>query len=260
MWVHFLPPHDPYAAPKPWLGRFGPSAVAATAASSHPRFLFEAVLDPPSRISALEARYDESISYVDRYVGQLLMTVRATLGPNTAIMLTADHGESFSHDYGGHGGVMLYEELLHIPLILRLPGESTASERRVDLTDQTDLAPTIAAIAHVTPSPSWSGVSLLELSSRSAGRTIFSMSFEQNESGGRLSTGSVAALSENWKLVRFIGTPRYPKMPRLETQLFDLASDPREHQNLAATHPDLVATLSTQIDEQLERYGGPVGE
>jgi arylsulfatase A-like enzyme len=257
MWVHFLPPHDPYAAPKPWLGRFDSSAVAATAATSHPRFLFDAALDPPSRISALEARYDESISYVDRYVGQLLMTVRATLGPNTAIMLTADHGESFSHDYGGHGGVMLYEDLLRIPLILRLPGESTASERRVDLTDQTDIAPTIAAIAHVTPSPTWSGVSLLARPSRS---TIFAMSFEQNKSQDRLSTGSVAVLSDNWKLVRFIGTPRYPKMPRLETQLFDLANDPREHHNLAATHPDLVADLSTQIDEQLERYGGPVGE
>jgi arylsulfatase A-like enzyme len=173
-------------------------------------------------------------------------------------MLTADHGESFSHDYGGHGGVMLYEELLHIPLILRLPGESTTSERRVELSDQTDLAPTIAAIAHVTPSPNWSGASLLGRPSRE--RTIFAMSFEQNESRGRLSTGSVAVLSDNWKLVRFIGTPKYPKMPRLETQLFDLASDPREQHNLAATHPDLVADLSTQIDEQLERYGGPVGE
>jgi len=260
MWVHFLPPHDPYAAPRPWLGRLDPSAVAATAATSHPRFLFDAALDPPSRISALEVRYDESISYVDYYVGQLLMTVRAALGPNTAIMLTADHGESFSHDYGGHGGVMLYEDLLHIPLILRLPGESTPSERRVDLSDQTDLAPTIAAIAHVTPSPNWTGVSLLERPNRSGERTIFAMSFEQNKSRGRLSTGSVAAIRDNWKLVRFLGTPRYPKMPRLGAELFDLATDPREQQNLAATHPDLVAGLSTQIDEQLESHGGPVGE
>jgi arylsulfatase A-like enzyme len=259
VWAHFLPPHDPYAAPAPWLGRFDPSSVANTASSSHPEYLFDSKFDSVSRITALKARYDESISYVDHYVGRLIEIVRANLGPNTAIILTADHGESFSHGYGGHGGVMLYEDLLHIPLIVSLPGKSMA-ERRFDLADQSDIAPTIAAIAHISPSPSWRGVSLLERPSSAIGRTIFAMDFEQNQSLGHLSTGSVAALNDNWKLVRFIGKPQYPHMPPLEMQLFDLANDPGEQQNVATTHNDVVAALSSQIDEKLGRYGNAVIE
>jgi arylsulfatase A-like enzyme len=259
VWAHFLPPHDPYAAPAPWLGRFDPSSVANTAGSSHPEYLFESKFDSARRIAALKARYDESVSYVDHYVGRLIEIVRANLGPNTAIILTADHGESFSHGYGGHGGLMLYEDLLHIPLIISLPGESSA-ERRFDLAIQSDIAPTIAAIAQISASPAWSGVSLLERPSGVVGRTIFAMDFEQNRSLGRLSTGSVAALNDRWKLVRFIGKPQYPHMPPLETQLFDLANDPGEQQNVATTHGDVVAALSSQIDEQLARFGNAVIE
>jgi hypothetical protein len=86
------------------------------------------------------------------------------------------------------------------------------------------------------------------------------MNFEQNESRGRLTTGSVAALRSNWKLVRFFGEPKYSNMPRLQTQLFDIAEDPHEHKNLAAIHSDLVATLSAQIDEQLAIHGNATSE
>jgi arylsulfatase A-like enzyme len=158
MWVHFFPPHDPYAAPEPWLGRFDHSPAArnalnvnpANASSSTPQGLFDMALEPVSRINTLEARYDESIAYVDHYIGQLIRVVRQNLGPNTAILLTADHGESFDHGYGEHTGPMLYEDLIHIPLIIELPNPPATGERRSDLAAQIDLAPTIAAIAEVS--------------------------------------------------------------------------------------------------------------
>jgi arylsulfatase A-like enzyme len=260
MWVHFFPPHAPYAAPKPWLGQFDPSAGARDASSSVPAHFFDSLSVPASRIATLESRYDESIAYLDHYFGQLILAIRQDLGPNTAIVLTADHGESFDHGYGDHGGVMLYEELIHIPLIVALPGATAATPRRDELASQIDIAPTIAAIAGVAPSPGWAGHSLLALPSNSGSRTIFAMNFEQSDSRGRLRTGAVAALQSNWKLVRFLGEPHYPNMPPLQTQLFDLAGDPHEHKNLAIIYPNIVATLSTQIDEQLAIHGNAVGE
>lgn len=267
MWVHFFPPHDPYAAPEPWLGRFDHSPGArsahsnpAIASSSTSRLLFDMSLEPASRINTLEARYDESIAYVDHYIGQLITVIHQNLGPNTAILLTADHGESFDHGYGGHTGVMLYEDLIHIPLIIELPNPSATGERRSDLAAQIDLAPTIAAIAEVSPSPRWAGRSLLTHPDGSEPRTTFAMNFEQNASRGRLTTGSVAALSSNWKLVRFFGEPHYPNMPQLQSQLFDLVEDPHEHENSASMHTDVVAALSAQIDAQLAIHGSSLSK
>jgi arylsulfatase A-like enzyme len=253
VWVHYFPPHDPYAAPDRWLGQFDSSAAARTATTSHPVYLFNLSLEEASRIQALEARYDESILYVDHYIGQLVTAIRQSLGRNTAILLTADHGESFDHGYGGHSGVMLYEDLIHVPLIVELPGGLESTERRDELATQIDLAPTIAAIAGVTPCPCWEGRSLLGVSSLQ--RTVFAMNFEQNASRGRLTTGSVAALQSNWKLVRFFGKPQYPNMPQLQTQLFNLTEDAHEHQNQAAVHPDIVAGLSAEIDAELAVHG-----
>jgi arylsulfatase A-like enzyme len=260
VWVHFFPPHAPYAAPKPWLGQFDPSPEARGVSSSVPAHFFDASSEPASRITTLEARYDESIAYLDYYFGQLISAIHQKLGPNTAILLTADHGESFGHGYGDHGGVMLYEELIHVPLIVKLPNATAATLRRDDPAAQIDLAPTIAAIAGVAASPNWAGRSLLEPPNSSEPRTIFAMNFEQNPSRGHLTTGAVAALQSNWKLVRFFGEPHYTNMPPLQTQLFDLAEDPHEHRNLAAIYPDIVATLSAQIDQQLAIHGNAVSE
>jgi arylsulfatase A-like enzyme len=260
LWVHLFSPHSPYAAPKPWIGRFDPSPAARSFSDSEGETWFAFAQESPGRIKHLSARYDESIAYTDDAVGKLLATVRAQLGSNTAFLITADHGESFSHGYGSHGGVMLYEDLLHIPLIVRLPGETETRERRSGLASQIDLAPTIAALAGIAPSPSWAGRSLLTLLPDNTGNTVFAMNFEENSRLGRLKTGSVAVLEGPWKLVRFLGNPEYPFMPQLKTQLYDLAADPDELHNLATARLDLVGSLSAKIDEELALHGQPMAE
>jgi arylsulfatase A-like enzyme len=260
LWVHFLRPHDPYAAPTPWVGRFDSSAAARGLRDSSPPYFFAFGQLPAEQISLLEARYDESIAYTDDAVGKLLAAIVENLGPNTAILVTADHGESFAHGYGGHAGVMLYEDLLHIPLIVSLPGEAGSGERRSELASQVDLAPTIAAAAGIAPSTKWPGRSLLTPETNAGERTIFSMDFEENPRLAQLSTGSVAALQGHWKLVCFLGAPKYPFMSPLTTQLYDLQADPRELSNVAAAHPDIVARLSDKIRRELMLRGQTVSQ
>ena len=260
LWVHLWRPHDPYAAPAPWLGQFDRSANARDFLGSAPQYQFAAARESEVRLRALESRYDESIAYVDHVIGQLLADVQARIGPNTAIFLTADHGESFRHGYGAHGGVMQYEDLLHIPLIVALPQEQLAGTRSDALASQIDLAPTIAAVAGIDPSPAWTGRSLFSHGKgEGSGRAIFAMNFEQSSSHGKLTTGSIAILQGNWKLVRFVGQPKYLDMPRLETELFDIAADPGELRNLASSRPEVVANLSATLLAELGRNDGPIG-
>jgi arylsulfatase A-like enzyme len=255
LWVHLFPPHDPYAAPAPWLRRFDSSSAASTPMDSHPALQFEAQVQTAKRLETLQARYDESILFVDHFVGLLLSGIRRDFGANTAILLSADHGESFNHGYGSHGGVMLYEDLIHIPLIVSLP--DGPAERRHDLASQIDIAPTIAAIAKIPPSAQWVGKALTEWP-ETDDRIVYAMNFEENSSRDRLSTGSVAALHSNWKFVRFFGKPIYPNEPPLRDQLFDLGIDPQEHQNVASEYPDITAALAAEISQQLSIHGGPI--
>jgi arylsulfatase A-like enzyme len=262
LWVHLFPPHSPYAAPPPWLGRFDPSPRDDTAALTQPDWAWQLSRLSPQHIAVLAARYDENLAYVDHYAGPFLEHVLKILGPNTVVIVSSDHGESFSHGYGAHTGPGLYNEIIHIPLIIKLPFE-TDGRRCNAIAQQVDIAPTVAALAGIAPPADWEGRSLLGRCSASAGdsaarRAVFSMNFEQNPRYAALKTGSVAVIQGHWKLIHYMGHLHYPFMPPLHDQLYDLATDPNEQVNLASQRPRILARLQGLIDQQLARHGGPL--
>ena len=149
----------------PWYGRN--AAVATTLAlqwlerddalatrDARPFYLMVYMADPhdpysphtegfPSFGKGELARYDGEIAFTDRYVGMLIdyLRYRRPLLDDTIIVFTADHGEEF----GEHGGKIhaytCYEESVHVPLIVRIPG---AAARRVDQpVALTDVVPTL---------------------------------------------------------------------------------------------------------------------
>jgi arylsulfatase A-like enzyme len=259
LWVHFFPPHDPYATPKPWLQSFDDSPLAITAADSSSTYYYDWAATSSVRRRVLEARYEEAIAYVDHSVGELIADIQERLGPNTVIIVTADHGESFQHGYGGHGGPALYEELVHIPLIIKLPQPLNAPGRRSERVEQIDIAPTIADLAGIEKSPMWEGRSLVAVPSEpSNSHTVYSMNFEENPARGELTTGSVATLGGSWKLIEFMGRLHYSRMPKPETLLFDLTIDPLELHNVASEHPDIVRELAAQRATDMAPHQGPV--
>jgi arylsulfatase A-like enzyme len=262
LWVHLFPPHSPYAVPPPWLGRFDASQQDRTMASTQPYWgWIQSRLTEP-QMHVLEARYDEAVAYADAYAGPFLQHALAILGPNTAIVVAADHGESFAHDYGAHTGPGLYNEIIHIPLILKLPGE-TSGRRCATPVQQADIAPTLAALAGAAAPADWEGHSLLGAcdgaqSGAQSDGAIFSMNFEQNPRFGALKTGSVAVIEGRWKLIHYMGALHYPFMPPLHDELYDVVADPAERSNLAAQQPAVVARLRGLITAALARHGGRV--
>src|ERR1700680_1162639 len=133
LWVHLYDAHDPYAPPSPYQERF----------ASQP--------------------YDGEIAYADACVGKLLDALRKHgLYDETLIAVMADHGESL----GAHGesthGVFLYDETLHVPLLIKLPLNRAAGRRVETRAGLVDVAPTILGAAGVTPPAEMQGQSLLE--------------------------------------------------------------------------------------------------
>lgn len=268
LWVHLFPPHSPYAAPAPWVGRFDGSAEARRIRDTEPHWGYELSAVPEARVQVLSARYDESVAYVDHYAGEFLQHALQLLGDNTVVVITADHGESFRHGYGAHTGPGLFDEIIHVPLIIKLPHQ-TQGVHSAALAEQVDIAPTLAQLARVSAPALWEGRSLLGSPlvptalldpSGTADKPAFSMNFEQNPRFARLRRGVVAVICGRWKLVHYLGELHYPRMPPPQDALFDLVSDPAETANRASSEPATVARLRALIETQLAAHGGPVPE
>jgi choline-sulfatase len=115
-----------------------------------------------SGFGAFVEKYDYEIAFDDALVGQLLDQLDKThLAANTTVIVMADHGEAFgvhSGEAGMYHGMSLYDELLHVPLMVRIPAGKPCT--RDDVVQLLDLAPTVAALFGVTPPASWQGRSL----------------------------------------------------------------------------------------------------
>jgi arylsulfatase A-like enzyme len=193
-----------------------------------------------------DALYDGGVASFDRWVGRLVDGLEErNLYDHTLIVFTSDHGEQRGEDrplarahgagpFDNQHGHALYQEQIHVPLIVKLPGQDRAGTRVRDVTRTVDVMPTILDVAGV------------------AGEGMQGTSLRAAWSGGGPELAAVAeALSEDYeeKAVRFgrhkyvvhIGpaevrqhgrafVPRDPRAPAL----YDLAADPGERRNLLA--------------------------
>jgi len=255
LWVHLFPPHDPYVTPRPFLGLFGPGPEGRNRTSSIPPYLFavRGRLDFPGMWGV---RYDESIRYVDHHVGAFLDELRrAGRYDKSLIIVSADHGESFSKEYGGHGGPGLHEDLVHIPLIVKLPAQSEG-KRVAELSEQVDLAPTILELAGIRPLHPGEGISLVPaLRGERLDRPVFSMNFQQSRRLGALDTGIVAMFEGRWKYVHYFGNIYYPRMPELGDGLYDVLADRYEVWNQIPLRANLASRMREEIQARLKEHG-----
>ncbi len=145
--LNYYDAHQPYAAVEPYYRRFGP----AKAQEDRPvvaglRHADVVGLDARSASQQMEQqqRYDASIAYLDACLGNLVEALRARGAfENTLVILTSDHGEHFGeHGLQGHGN-SLYRSLLHVPLVIRLPGGAQAGLRARQVVSLRDVSATV---------------------------------------------------------------------------------------------------------------------
>ncbi|MEZ4279056.1 MAG: sulfatase [Myxococcota bacterium] len=125
LYLHILRPHNPYAPPAPFAGRFGADPERRSAGSTAHLLQLD-VRGPPfdaDALADLALRYDENLAYADALFGDFLASLeRRGLASRTIVVLTSDHGEAF----GEHGRLLhstqLFEPMLRVPLLIRIPG------------------------------------------------------------------------------------------------------------------------------------------
>ena len=254
LWIHLYPPHSPYATPAPFVGMFDPSNRHRTRFDSTPPWFYSASVDRAFPAEYV-GRYDESIAYVDSHIGRLITWLKSSnMYDDALIIVTADHGESFSHGYGDHSGPALYEDLIHVPLIIKEP-QQQAGRRLTVLSEQIDLKPTILEYAGGQVLHDGEGVTIKhDLKMDLTDRQVFSMNFQQNNCFGELGTGTVAMLYGDWKYVHYLGNIQLPLMPKLMDSLYNLRSDPDESINLAGLNPEIAARMLWIIEQKLNKY------
>lgn len=127
LFLHYFDPHPLYEAPEPFKNKFSsqfPDDIkqGLENAMAQKRALSYSYLNLTDEdIEYLKARYDEEIAYTDYYIGELFKKIDSLkIDKNTIIVITADHGEGFDHDYFNHG-YRLYDSAVKIPLIIYDP-------------------------------------------------------------------------------------------------------------------------------------------
>jgi arylsulfatase A-like enzyme len=193
------------------------------------------------------ACYDEKIERADAKFGQFMAEFdKLGLTGKTLFVLTSDHGtEVYEHRRFDHG-FTLYQEQIHVPLVIRLPGQTDA---RVigDRVSSIDLLPTILELAEVTPTEALKrqlrGTSLVNsMRGESISRDAYS------ETDYRLYTYKRSIISPNgWKLI-------YTLESRTR-ELYDLASDPAETRNLAESEVSRADALEERLFDHFRSIG-----
>jgi arylsulfatase A-like enzyme len=244
LFLNYLDAHTPYVPDPPFDkrfpgldGRLNPGEfhdLKLQVASGKRRLL-------PHQQAHLIAQYDGGIAEEDAAIAALFKRLRELgLYDNTLIVITSDHGDTFGeHGLMDHFLGFVYQELVHIPLLIKYPGQRTPN-RSDDLVSQVDFVPTVLELVGVKPNAGLQGRSLLQ-PVPSSGPVVFS----QGTRSGNVGIGNPrfaglrrAIFSGPLKLIDWTsGSP----------ELYDLASDPREEHNLYESDSPRATELAQQL-------------
>jgi len=209
-------------------------------------------------LAYLVGLYREEIAFTDRHVGRLLRRLDSFGGAEgNAVVVVADHGEEFMrHGWIGHTRT-LYDELLRVPFLARLPG--VPAGRVVDTpVSLLDVAPTLLAVAGANPDPGAAGLSLLpslvEGAAPAARDLHAEVSFEAPERDvhEEQTVFLTALMRGDLKLVHDLVADRYA--------LFDRAADPEELEDRFASHAEAERLREALDSFEAERGRDSLGE
>lgn len=247
-YLHFMDPHGPYQPPPEHRRRFAltyqgrrdfvaKGEVNVLAQGNEPGA-------QPVRIDAsdhayLQALYDEEIAWWDDRFGQFVRDLAAQgVLDRTVLWITSDHGEAFlEHGKSKHCNSVFQEEV-HVPMLVRLPN---ASPLRIALpVENLDVAPSLLALLDLPPEPAFAGTNLAAVL-RGEGRA-------RSPRTATSAQGSLRALFDGrYKMIRDLADGR--------EWLFDLARDPHEKHDLAHAEIATLVRLKGQLHDRLATAG-----
>ncbi len=194
----------------------------------------------PADIAYVQGAYYGEVRFTDDQIGRLVQELkRRDLYDACTLVIAADHGEEFWEHGGFEHGHTVYDELIHVPLILKLPSGSGEGGRVVSTQVRTlDIPPTLFQIAGIEGPTSMDGTSLLP---HIAGQTEVDLPAMSEST--LYGTDKVSWRTGPYKYM-------YDMNTRIEPHqwLFDLRRDPQEQENLMEMQPDVAAAVRAQCE------------
>ena len=236
--LHFVPPHAPYE-PAPEFDVFTDPTYDGWCDGT-PRTLrqidkaFRRVKD--ADLAQITALYDGNLRAADDSVAQVLEALRSReRWQDTVVLVTSDHGEAlYEHRRMLHNNTV-YDEMLRVPFILRLPGGHLPDGVDLDrYATLADLTPTLLAAASIEPPATLEGADLLQPVAETDQRNVIASTAHEFPLR--------ALRTQRWKLVLTASG---------QAQLYDLASDPGEHQNVAFENLPTLVGLGQLLTRRL---------
>jgi arylsulfatase A-like enzyme/Tfp pilus assembly protein PilF len=202
---------------------------------------------------AARASYNSAITAADADIGKLLSALQQRkVYETTAVIVAADHGESL----GAHGedahGVFLYDETIHVPLLVKLPASQGAKPATVRVSAKVrlvDIAPTLLEIAAIPIPSQMQGQSLLRIAKSKSGgsggsdQPVYSRADLPQHAFGW-------SPLESWRAGKYL----YIRAPKPE--LYDLTTDPGATRNLAQSSKATLDTMAAQLESFDRHFSG----
>ncbi len=262
LFLRHMDPHSPYLPPYPYERAFyHGNETNPDNRSMDPVMAFKPFRDffaswmPPGITDKdyIIAQYDGAVAYMDACI-QTLFHQLESLGilDDTIVVINSDHGETlYDHDcYFDHHGI--YDNTLHVPLIIRYPGKVPAGLRVPGYNQHKDLLPTILELAEIDPGDyQMDGRSLMQLVRGEV--PSFESEIYITECTWMRKHGW---RTPEWKLMEALEPDFHFKPP---VELYNLIQDPEENNNLAESEPELVAALSARMHAYIAKREAETG-
>lgn len=240
LYLHYMDTHDPFMQhDKPGVG--------------YARSVLKENVDPALEAPMREA-YDSEVEYLDRHLGVLFQGLKERgLYDNALIVFTADHGEEFFDHEGWWHGYTLYEEMIHVPLAIKLPGNQHAGLRQEGIARHVDLGPTMLHFAGLPKSAAMEGIALFGADNAPANDTT-AFSFAHNDFEGNL-LRAIRALD-----AKLIQAESVKARDLASVELYDILKDPGERVNLADDPAQAEHRAALEGVLEHHRQGLPIAE
>jgi choline-sulfatase len=211
--LHLYEPHLPYEPPEPYKSRY-PSA------------------------------YDGEIAEADAVVGELLDALRKDgLYERAIVVLLSDHGEGLGDHGEADHGILLYREVLHVPLLIKLPGGARRGSTETNVVGLVDILPTLCALVGAAAPPGIAGRALISAAPIAEGVVYSETYYPQIHLG--------------WSALQSLVDVQWHLIDGPRPELYDWPRDPGERTDVAGAHESVRGAMQAAIARRKGKLAQP---